>query len=114
MTLPSPLPRVIQGGMGVAVSDWRLANAVARTGQLGVVSGSMLDTVFVADTESRRCVCNLCNGLTANIGEAQWRIETNEEEIPLVTNGDDLLSLASFAADNLGFTAQHVVRYLCS
>jgi NAD(P)H-dependent flavin oxidoreductase YrpB (nitropropane dioxygenase family) len=33
--------------MGVAVSDWRLANAVARTGQLGVVSGSMLDTVFV-------------------------------------------------------------------
>jgi NAD(P)H-dependent flavin oxidoreductase YrpB (nitropropane dioxygenase family) len=41
------LPRVIQGGMGVAVSDWRLANAVSRAGQLGVVSGSMLDTVFV-------------------------------------------------------------------
>jgi nitronate monooxygenase len=40
------LPRVIQGGMGVAVSDWRLANAVARTGNLGVVSGTMLDTVF--------------------------------------------------------------------
>ena len=47
MSLPSTLPRIIQGGMGVAVSDWRLANAVARTGQLGVVSGSMLDTVFV-------------------------------------------------------------------
>src|SRR6516164_9531557 len=43
----SPLPHIIQGGMGVAVTDWRLANAVARTGQLGVVSGSMLDTVFV-------------------------------------------------------------------
>ena len=41
------LPRIIQGGMGVAVSGWRLANAVARTGELGVVSGSMLDTVFV-------------------------------------------------------------------
>ena len=41
------LPRIIQGGMGVAVSDWRLANAVARTGELGVISGSMLDTVFV-------------------------------------------------------------------
>ncbi len=40
-------PTIIQGGMGVAVSDWRLANAVARTGQLGVVSGSMLDTVVV-------------------------------------------------------------------
>ncbi|MEK7771050.1 MAG: hypothetical protein AAB335_08185, partial [candidate division NC10 bacterium] len=33
------LPLIIQGGMGAAVSDWRLANAVARTGQLGVVSG---------------------------------------------------------------------------
>lgn len=33
--------------MGVAVSGWRLANAVAQTGQLGVVSGTGLDTVFV-------------------------------------------------------------------
>lgn len=33
--------------MGAAVSDWRLANAVARTGQLGVVSGTGIDTVFV-------------------------------------------------------------------
>jgi NAD(P)H-dependent flavin oxidoreductase YrpB (nitropropane dioxygenase family) len=41
------LPRIIQGGMGVAVSSWRLANAVSRTGQLGVVSGSGMDTVFV-------------------------------------------------------------------
>ena len=47
MTFLSALPRIIQGGMGVAVSDWRLARAVSRTGQLGVVSGSMLDTVFV-------------------------------------------------------------------
>lgn len=41
------LPRIIQGGMGVAVSNWRLANAVSRTGQLGVVSGTVLDTVMV-------------------------------------------------------------------
>ena len=41
------LPRIIQGGMGVAVSNWRLANAVSRTGQLGVVSGTALDTVMV-------------------------------------------------------------------
>jgi NAD(P)H-dependent flavin oxidoreductase YrpB (nitropropane dioxygenase family) len=33
--------------MGVGVSDWRLANAVARTGELGVVSGTMMDTVLV-------------------------------------------------------------------
>ncbi len=42
-----PIPTIIQGGMGVAVSDWRLARAVARVGQLGVVSGTAIDTVFV-------------------------------------------------------------------
>lgn len=40
-------PQVIQGGMGVGVSGWRLARAVAERGHLGVVSGSLLDTVFV-------------------------------------------------------------------
>jgi NAD(P)H-dependent flavin oxidoreductase YrpB (nitropropane dioxygenase family) len=40
-------PRIIQGGMGVGISDWRLANAVARAGQLGVVSGTLIDTVLV-------------------------------------------------------------------
>jgi len=37
----------IQGGMGVAVSDWRLARAVSTAGQLGVVSGTALDAVLV-------------------------------------------------------------------
>jgi nitronate monooxygenase len=36
---PDP-PQVIQGGMGVGVSSWQLAKAVARAGQLGVVSGT--------------------------------------------------------------------------
>ncbi len=40
------LPTVIQGGMGVAVSNWKLANAVSRLGQLGVVSGTAIDSVF--------------------------------------------------------------------
>jgi nitronate monooxygenase len=39
-------PVLIQGGMGAAVSDWRLANAVSRTGQLGVVSSTALDTIL--------------------------------------------------------------------
>lgn len=39
-------PVIIQGGMGAGVSDWRLANAVSRTGQLGVVSGTALDVIF--------------------------------------------------------------------
>lgn len=40
-------PVVIQGGMGTAVSNWRLAQAVAKTGQLGVVSGTALDNVMI-------------------------------------------------------------------
>lgn len=45
--LTAPLPLIIQGGMGTGVSGWTLARAVARTGQLGVVSGTALDTIFV-------------------------------------------------------------------
>lgn len=41
------LPLIIQGGMGVAVSNWMLARTVAQRGQLGVVSGTCIDTVFV-------------------------------------------------------------------
>lgn len=39
------LPTIIQGGMGVGVSSWRLARQVALAGQLGVVSGTALDAV---------------------------------------------------------------------
>src|ERR1039457_6158001 len=41
------LPLLIQGGMGVAVSNHRLARAVAMTGHLGVVSGTAIDLVLV-------------------------------------------------------------------
>ncbi|HEY5266977.1 MAG TPA: nitronate monooxygenase [Acidimicrobiales bacterium] len=40
-------PWLIQGGMGIAISGWQLARAVARAGQLGVVSGTAIDSVFV-------------------------------------------------------------------
>ena len=39
-------PIIIQGGMGVGVSNWVLANAVSKQGHLGVISGTFLDTVF--------------------------------------------------------------------
>jgi len=39
-------PVIIQGGMGAGVSCWRLAQAVSRLGQLGVVSGIALDLVL--------------------------------------------------------------------
>lgn len=40
------LPKIIQGGMGVAVSNWHLARSVSSIGQLGIVSGTGLDQVF--------------------------------------------------------------------
>jgi nitronate monooxygenase len=42
------LPKLIQGGMGVAISDWRLAKAVSKLGQLGVVSGTGISRVFAS------------------------------------------------------------------
>ena len=45
-------PVLIQGGMGVGVSGWRLARAVAAASQLGVVSGVALDAVL-----ARRLQC---------------------------------------------------------
>ena len=44
--MPQDLPIIIQGGMGAAVSDWRLASAVSSRGQLGVVSGTALDIIL--------------------------------------------------------------------
>jgi nitronate monooxygenase len=39
-------PIIIQGGMGVAVSNWRLARAVSCLGELGVVSGTLLAVIL--------------------------------------------------------------------
>ena len=40
-------PEIIQGGMGAGVSNWRLARSVAELGQVGVVSGTALDTILI-------------------------------------------------------------------
>ncbi len=57
------LPTIIQGGMGVAISGWPLANAVARRGGLGVVSGTAIEVVMArrlqlgdADGDIRRAL----------------------------------------------------------
>lgn len=55
--MPTPLPsfptssRIIQGGMGIGVSSWRLARAVAMNGEIGVVSGTSIDTVVVRELQ---------------------------------------------------------------
>jgi NAD(P)H-dependent flavin oxidoreductase YrpB (nitropropane dioxygenase family) len=39
-------PIIIQGGMGAAVSNWRLARTVAEKGHLGVVSGTAIGAIL--------------------------------------------------------------------
>lgn len=45
------LPRVIQGGMGIRISSWQLAREVARQGELGVISGTAIDSVLVRELQ---------------------------------------------------------------
>ena len=59
------LPTIIQGGMGVGVSHWKLARAVARLGQLGVVSGTALDLVFARRLQDGDPDGNMRRGLDA-------------------------------------------------
>ena len=42
------LPTIIQGGMGVGISDWELAKTVALHGQLGVVSGTGVNLLLIS------------------------------------------------------------------
>ncbi len=44
-------PQIIQGGMGIGVSNWRLARRVAEMGELGVVSGTAIDSVVVRELQ---------------------------------------------------------------
>jgi len=60
------------------------------------------------DTVGRHC---LCNALTADIGLGQLRGD-GEVEHPLVTSGDDLVSIQEFLAGRTHFTAGEVLDYL--
>ena len=86
-------PTIIQGGMGVAVSNWRLANAVARQGQLGVVSATALDTVLVrrlqdgdADGAMRRSMADIWSRsariLTSEDIRPRWARARGSREFP--------------------------------
>lgn len=58
-------PRIIQGGMGVGVSGWALARAVAEQGQIGVVSGTALDLVMARQLQRGDPGGHLRRGLAA-------------------------------------------------
>ena len=44
-------PNIIQGGMGIAVSSWRLARRVAERGEIGMISGTGIDSVVVRELQ---------------------------------------------------------------
>jgi NAD(P)H-dependent flavin oxidoreductase YrpB (nitropropane dioxygenase family) len=69
-TRAGALPRVIQGGMGVAVSGWRLASTVSRMGQLGVVSGTALAVVLARGLQDGDRGGHLRRGLSAFVDRA--------------------------------------------
>lgn len=48
---PSALPSIIQGGMGIGVSTWRLARTVSQRGEMGVISGTAIDSVVVRELQ---------------------------------------------------------------
>lgn len=85
-----PLPRVIQGGMGVAVSSWQLAGEVARSGGLGVVSGTALDLVLVRRLQDgdpgrhiRRALAEFpYRGVAAEILEKYFVLDGREPDEP--------------------------------
>ncbi len=62
------------------------------------------------ETLGRHC---LCNALLANIGHPQAR-EAGREEKPLLTSGDDLLSLRAFLGRRKSYSARDVLAYILS
>ncbi|NCG08116.1 MAG: nitronate monooxygenase [Verrucomicrobia bacterium] len=84
------LPAIIQGGMGVAVSNWQLARAVSRKGQMGVVSGTALDTVLIrrlqdgdADGAMRRAIAAFpCQKIGQAVLDKWYSSETRPVDKP--------------------------------
>lgn len=84
------LPPILQGGMGIAVSDWYLARAASTHGALGVVSGTALDTVLIrrlqdgdAGGHMRRALSNLpLPGLGQRILDAWFQPDGRDPEQP--------------------------------
>jgi len=107
-------PKIIQGGMGVAVSGWPLARIVSEQGQLGVVSGTALETVLVRRLQDgdpgghiRRAMAAFPIEGVAQAAEDRYFVPGGKEEqvpyllgpratIPLQENHLLLLALANF------------------
>ena len=105
-----PLPTVIQGGMGIAVSSWQLAREVSLAGELGVVSGTGLDAVLTRTLQNgdpgghyRRALAHFPNQAVAERIIAKWThvLAAKEPGTPLA--GEIQATLWALAAHPLEF-----------
>ncbi len=108
------LPWLIQGGMGIAVSDWRLARSVSTAGQLGVVSGTAIDAVFARRLQKfgvddalrsvldRFPIRSIVDDVVRQFTTVRRRANTPYQNLLMLTHrskrrSTDLLVLAAFA-----------------
>lgn len=105
-------PTIIQGGMGAGVSNWRLANAVSRLGQLGVVSGTALDQIFARRLQDGDPGGHMLRGLSqfpfSRVAERVWNryfipggksVDTPYKKLAMHTkdNSEELVQLCMVA-----------------
>lgn len=108
------LPQIIQGGMGAGVSNWCLAAAVAREGELGVISGTAIDTILIRRLQDGDPGGHMRRGLAAfpfpEMAEAvldEWFIEGGRApdapyrvkplpEVEMSRQQEELLIVANF------------------
>jgi len=106
--MTKPLPKIIQGGMGVAVSNWKLAKAVSTHGGMGVVSGTAIDAVLIRRLESgdangdvRRALAAFPNQETAKHILDKYFIEGGKSKSDSYSNAPKLLINASRHSNDL-------------
>lgn len=107
-------PWLIQGGMGIAISGWPLARAVSKAGQLGVVSGTAIDAVFVRRLQNdgvsaglravleRFPVPSIVERVVAQFAHTRRSVADKYQNLVMLTHrsseqAHDLLVLASYA-----------------
>ena len=106
-------PWLIQGGMGIAISNWRLAREVSQAGQLGVVSGTGIEAVFIrrlqddgVDDQLRRILerfplSSVVKDVLQKFDHRRPTLQSPYRTSPMSTHrnvqgAQDLLALASF------------------
>ena len=82
-----------------------MTHPVAMRSDIGAIDFDQAP--LAAETAGRKC---LCNGLMANVGHAQLRLDGPERA--LITSGNDLERMQEFLEDRDSFSAGDVIEYL--